>query len=74
MDLASAATDLVNSIVEMPFKFAEVATHDPVSAVLLAVGAVFTGLAVGVFGYLSLGAVVSLFTFDSSQGPRREAR
>lgn len=74
MDLASAATRLVESIVELPVRFLEVAGHDPLSAVLLVVGAALTGAAVGVFAYLSAGAVLSLFTFDDSRGPPREAR
>lgn len=38
--------------------FAEVAAVDPVSALLLAVGAVLVAFSGGVFGVLTLGAVV----------------
>lgn len=74
MSLQSAAVELVNSVAEMPFRFAEVAAHDPVSAVLIAFGALFVTAAVAVFGYLSLGAFFSLFTAGSSPPQRPEAR
>lgn len=35
---------------------------DPISIVLVAMGALLVGFAMTVFGYLSLGAVVSLVT------------
>lgn len=66
MSLAESLTQLVESAVELPVRFAEVAAHDPVSAVLMALGALLTFVAVGVMGYLSLGAFVSLFTRDWS--------
>lgn len=74
MSLQSAAVELVNSVVEMPGRFADVAAHDPVSAVLIAFGALFVTAAVGAFGYLSLGAFFSLFTVGSSPSPPPEAR
>ncbi|MFC7141311.1 hypothetical protein ACFQMA_15915 [Halosimplex aquaticum] len=71
-DLASSATELVNSIIEMPGHFQEVAMHDPLSAVLLALGALFVLAPSAVMGYLSLGAFFSLFSIESSPPP--EAR
>lgn len=41
--------------------FGDVATADPLSAFLLAVGALLVGAATAVFGYLSVGALASLF-------------
>lgn len=35
---------------------------DPIGIVLVAMGALLMGIAMGVFGYLSLGAAVSLVT------------
>ncbi|QLH76180.1 hypothetical protein HZS55_02160 [Halosimplex rubrum] len=70
--LAESATELVDSIVQMPGEFAEVAAHDPVNYVLIAFGALFVAAASAVFGYLSLGAFFSLFTGASSPPP--EAR
>lgn len=60
--------------VEMAIEqFTTVATHDPVSAVLLASGALFVGLASAVFGYLTLGALVDLITPEASvRGPPRQ--
>jgi len=70
--LAESATELVDSIVQMPGEFAEVAAHDPLNYVLIAFGALFVAGASAVFGYLSLGAFFSLFTGSSSPPP--EAR
>jgi hypothetical protein len=66
-----SAEELVTSVVELPGRFVEVASHDPLSAALLAVGAGLTFASVAVLGYLSLGAFVSLFTVESSRGPPR---
>jgi hypothetical protein len=73
-DLTSAATTFVESILEMPGKFADIAMHDPLSAILLASGALFVGIAVAAFGYLSLGAFFSLFTVETSTRPPRQGR
>lgn len=72
--MASFTAQLVDSIVSMPEKFADVATHDPLSAVLMLFGALFVFGAVGAFGYLSLGALADLLTPASATEPRREAR
>ena len=74
MSLAESASELVDSIIEMPGHFVDVATHDPVSAALLAIGALLTFAAVAVLGYLSLGAVLSVLTVENSQARSREVR
>lgn len=74
MSLASAADELVESIVEFPALFREVANHDPLNVVFLLFGALFVGAAVAVLAYLSLGALVSLFTGDWASRPPRDAR
>ena len=69
MSLTESANELLNSVIEMPFRFAEVAMHDPLSAVLVAFGALFVGLAVGAFGYLTLGAAVAFLSVERPQAP-----
>jgi len=72
MTLVDSLFELGGSIVEMPGRFAEIAMHDPLSAVLLVFGTLFVGAAVTVFGYLSLGAFASLFTVGSSPPPEAQ--
>ena len=61
--MADFLTNLLNSIVDMPAKFVDVAAHEPpIGAVLIAFGALFVTLAVLAGGYLTLGAVVDLLT------------
>lgn len=51
---------LLNNVVELTNRFAEVAIGvDPLSALLLVCGAIFVLLSVGVLGYLATGAVLS---------------
>jgi hypothetical protein len=69
----SLVIELLRSIVRLPGEFAGVATHDPLSALLMLVGAVLVGLPSLVFGYLVVGAVADLFTGDGAE-PRRPAR
>jgi hypothetical protein len=69
MSLTESLTELLNSVVEMPFKFAEVAMHDPLSAVLIAFGALFVGLAVGAFGYLTVGSLVAFLSTENATAP-----
>jgi len=65
----------VQSILDMPGKFVDIAMADPISAVLILVGAVLVGAASAVFGYLTLGAAASLVVRPGS-GPKppREAQ
>ncbi|WP_136689452.1 hypothetical protein [Halorhabdus amylolytica] len=58
--MATFISDLLDSIVEMPARFVDVAMHDPIGAVLIAFGALFVGLAVLAGGVLSLGAALDL--------------
>ncbi|MFB6218088.1 MAG: hypothetical protein ABEH77_02750 [Halobacteriaceae archaeon] len=53
---------LLDNAVRLIELFTEVALADPLSAVLLAVGAALTGAAVTAFAYLTAGAAASLFT------------
>ncbi|MFC6862790.1 hypothetical protein ACFQGE_04860 [Halomicroarcula sp. GCM10025817] len=64
-------TELVTSVLEMPGKFLTVALNDPLAAVMLLVGAVITTLSVAAFGYLSLGAALSLLTPSGGRRPPR---
>lgn len=64
--MQSLLSDLIDSIVEMPGEFAAVATNDPVSAVLVALGTLLIAFSMGVFGYLTLGALVDLVIPDST--------
>lgn len=50
---------LLDNALELVRYFGDVATANPTSAVLLAIGAVVTGVAVAVFGGLTLGAVLA---------------
>lgn len=54
--LARLATDAL----AMPTYFLDVATTDPISAVLVAIGGLLTTLAIGAFGALTLGAGIDL--------------
>lgn len=73
--MQSLATELVQSIIDMPGKFLDIALADPISAVLILIGAVLVGLASAVFGYLSLGAAASLVIRPGSgRSPPQEAK
>ncbi|WP_254279825.1 hypothetical protein [Haloarcula marina] len=68
-------TELVQSIIDMPGRFVDVALADPLSAILILFGALFVGVASAVFGYLSLGAFFSLFIRPGSgRSPPQEAQ
>ena len=56
--------EFVESVTEMPGLFADVASVDPIAALLLAVGSLLVGLSMGVFGVLVLGAAVEFVTPD----------
>jgi hypothetical protein len=70
----SLLSDLIGSILETPGRFADVAAHDPLSAVLIAFGALFVFLSVGVFGYLTAGAAVDFLTGGDDAEPRQPIR
>jgi hypothetical protein len=65
---------IVDNVVELGEQFSTVATTDPVSAVLLAIGALLTGVSLGAFGYLTLRGLLDWVTPEfSSRGPPRGA-
>lgn len=70
----SILTDLLTSIAEAPAKFAAVAAHDPLGAVLMVFGSLFVGAAMVVFGVLTLGAAVNLVTPSPGGAPRQPTR
>lgn len=55
-------SELLDSAFEIGPQFADVATRDPLSAVLVAFGALFVFGAVLVMGYLTLGAIADFVT------------
>jgi hypothetical protein len=58
--LQEFVSQVVGSIVEMGPKFQPVFTQDPLSAISMAMGAVFTLGAVAVLGYLTFWAAMDL--------------
>lgn len=77
--MTSFAVDLLNDTLEMPAKFYDVITAgggvQPVSVLLILFGTLFLAASVGVFGYVTLGAIVDLVTPEiSREPPNREAR
>ena len=73
--MQSLPMQFVQSILDMPGKFAEIAMADPISAVLILIGAALVGAASLVFGYLSLGAAASLVIRPGSgRSPPPEAK
>ena len=62
LSIVSFLNQLLGSIGEMPWRFADVVTHDPISAVLVGIGALVMTLTLGAGAYLTLGAVVDLVT------------
>lgn len=63
---------LFQSILDMPGAFSDVATADPISGVLLAVGGIITLFAVAFFGILVLGSLIDLLTPEPSPAPRQQ--
>ena len=61
----SLPSQLLDSIIEMPGKFADVATQGPAEGLLVLFGALFVGAPLAYFGYLSVGAVLSLLVPES---------
>jgi hypothetical protein len=53
---------VVDNVREMVGFFTTVATTDPLSAILLALGALLTGVAVTIFGGLTVGGLIAPFT------------
>ena len=72
--MQSLLTELVNSIIDMPGKFVDIALADPISAILILIGATLVGASSAVFGYLSLGAFLSLFSGAGGRRPPQADR
>ncbi|PSP95025.1 hypothetical protein BRC91_03190 [Halobacteriales archaeon QS_4_62_28] len=73
--MQSLVMELLDSIVSFPDRFIDIALSDPLSALLIAFGALFVGASSAVFGYLTLGAAVDLIIPDvSGRQPPRAGR
>lgn len=70
---ASSAT-LAQSSTEFPQVFVDFVASEPFLAIFVALGALFVTAAVAVLGYLTLGAVLDVFSVETPQAERREAR
>ncbi len=62
----SPVSQLFESIIEVPGKFADVAAQGPIEATLLLFGALFVALPSAVLLYLVLGAGIDLVKPDSA--------
>lgn len=73
VEIESGLTENTVGLVE---RFIEVATTDPIATVLVLAGVVFVAVAMGVFGVLTLGGVLSWVSAAIPGGgaPAREAR
>jgi urea transporter len=73
--MQSLPVQLIQSIVDMPGRFIDIALGDPISAILILIGALLVGASSAVFGYLSLGAAFSLVMRPGSgRSPPPEAK
>lgn len=66
--------ELLDSIVEMPGRFLDVALHDPLAALMLVMGVILVTVSVGAFGLLVAGSVVELLTPSPSSPPQQPER
>jgi hypothetical protein len=57
--MAEASGGLIESVVQLPFRFAEIAAQSPEQAILLVIGALLTAAASVVFGVLSVGGLAA---------------
>ena len=62
LTIVSFLEQLLGSIGKMPWRFLDVVTHDPISAVLVGIGALVMTLTLGAGAYLTLGVVVDFVT------------
>lgn len=69
----SPLSRLIQSVLEAPEMFVDVAAQGPISAILLAMGALLVAVAVAVFGGLTAAAIVRSLTPSSSPGRRHSA-
>ncbi|MFB6118107.1 hypothetical protein [Halosegnis sp.] len=58
--MAGESSGLLESIIDLPVRFAEIAAQSPEQAILLLVGALITAGASVVFGVLSFGGLASV--------------
>ena len=73
--MQSLVSQFVQSVLDAPGKFVDIAMTDPISAVLILIGAALVGVSSAVFGYLSLGAAASLVVRPGSgRSPPPEAK
>ena len=59
-------SDLIQSIIDTPSEFADVAAQGPIEAFLVLMGATLVLVPLGFFGLLVFGVVVEFVTPDSS--------
>lgn len=72
---ATLVSELLQSILDAPGRFIDIALADPIAGVLILIGAVLVGVSSAVFGYLSLGAAASLvFRPGSARSPPQEGQ
>ena len=64
MDSAVTLNIIIDNIVEMNEQFTDVATGEGLAPLLFAVGTLLIVFSLGVFGFLTLGSVGSLFKMD----------
>jgi len=61
----SVLSELIQSVIDMPGEFADVALQGPVEAILVLSGAILVGLPLALFTYLLVGAAVELVLPES---------
>lgn len=76
MAAVEIVTDVRENTIGLLERFAEVATTDPIAALLVLTGAVLVTVSVGAFGVLSVGGILSWLTdaLPSPGGPSPPAR
>lgn len=74
--MTEASGGLLESIVQMPGRFAEIAASSPEQAILLALGALTVGAASVVFGVVSVGGLAAALgrAFPSESQPPEQRR
>ncbi|MXV61408.1 hypothetical protein GS429_04885 [Natronorubrum sp. JWXQ-INN-674] len=66
MDTVTPMNVIVDNIIEMNEYFADVATGEALAPLLMLAGTILIVFSLGVFGALTLGALGSLFSSNSS--------
>lgn len=69
----SVHTRLIESALEAPGEFVDIATHDPLSAVLLVFGVLLVGLPMAVFGVMGIGVIAELLNPSTESPPPQQA-